>query len=652
MSTVRFRSIATILIVASAHLTAQAQTNSKEIMAQKPADLVKLLQNPGASVFEKAKACQGLAMVGTADAIPALAALLPDEKLNEYARFGLEGIGDPAVNETLRAATAKLQGRQLIGVIDSIGQRKDTQAVGLLRGLLGNGDAAVASAAAGALGRIGTSESAAVLKEALGNESPVKVWIADGCLACADGLAVAGKKAEAIALYETVGKASVPKHVQAAALGGQMRLQQGEAKDLLLAQIRSQDPVFFNLGLSVARQMPGAEVTAALAAELEKFPPERQALLLRALGDRSEQVPLALIIASSRNGAIAVREVAVRMLARHADPSAAGFVLDAAVSGGEVAAAAKESLKNMPPNPALDAAIAARLAGATPQGKAVLIELVGARRISAALPVVQAALSDTNEPVRLAATMAIGDLIDLNNLDLLIAPALADSKPAEMATARAALKTAAARVADRDACAVKFAERLKGASPANQTYLLELLAVVSGPKALDTVVANAKSSDPATKDVATRVLGEWPDASAAPVLLNIVRHDSDSKYQIRALRGYIRIARQLKLPDKTKLDMFRTAMEVSKRNEEKKLALDILSRIPSSMSLKLAVSSLDQPALKDTAAEVAVKIAAKHIGRSPKAVASAMQKVLDSGVSGNSADAARQLLGQAKAASK
>ncbi len=91
--------------------TFPAQTNSKEIMARTPAQLVETLKNPAAPIFEKAKACQRLAVVGTKDAIPALVALLPDEKLNLYARFGLEGIPDPAVDEAFRDAATKLHGR-------------------------------------------------------------------------------------------------------------------------------------------------------------------------------------------------------------------------------------------------------------------------------------------------------------------------------------------------------------------------------------------------------------------------------------------------------------------------------------------------------------------------------------------------------------
>jgi len=646
--------MAAVLAVGPTFARAQtfpAQTNSKEILARTPAQLVETLKNPAASVFEKAKACQRLAVVGTKDAIPALAALLADEKLNLYARFGLEGIPDPAVDEVLRNAAVKLHGRQQVGVIDSIGQRKDAQAVGLLKGLLGNSDAAVASAAAGALGRIGTTEAAGILKQALCGCSPVKKCIADGCLACADRLIAAGNKAEAVALDEAVAKADVPKYLKVAALAGQFRLRQGEAKDLLVAQICCPDKAFFNVGLAAVRQMPGAEVTAALVAELPKLPLARQAVLLRALGDRQQAPPMSLFLAASKSESTEIREAAIEVLAHHGDASAAAVLLEAALGDAAVAQTAKDAISNLPGND-VDAAIVARLAGAEPKAKAILFELLGARRVVAATPAVCAALTDSNEPVRLAAIAAFGRLAELKDLDVLAGKAMAGGSPAESAAAQAALKMAVLRMSDRDACAAKLAGALKGASAANQKYLLELLSKVSGQKALETVLVSVKSSDPAVKDAATRVLGEWLSADAAAALLEIARHDADAKYQTRALRGYIRIARQLKLPAETRLAMFHTAMELAKRNEEKKIALEILPRIPSVTTLDLVVSYVGAPALKTPAADAAVKIAAKIVGREPKAVAAALQKVVDANVGGDQGNRAKQLLGQAKAGAK
>jgi HEAT repeat protein len=652
MPSVRFLSCVVIAALLTVAAPARAQSNSQEIMAKKPAQLVEILKSAEASEFDKAKACQRLAVVGTAEAVPALVALLPHEHLNVYARFGLEGIPDPAVDTALRKAATKLQGRALTGVLGSIGQRRDAQAVDLLKGLLAHSDAAVASASAGALGRIGTPEAASALRAALGKDSPVKNWIADGCLAGAEVLAAAGKKADAVALYEAVAQADLPKHLRIAALHGQLRLQHTAGKDLLLAQLRSTDEAFFKVGLALAREVRGADIAQALADELApgKLPAERQALLLRALGDRPQPVPAAVVLAASRSDSAALRDAAIRVLAKSGDASAVTILLDAALSGGLVAETAKEGLKTLPASPAVDQAIVGKLAAADAKAKPVLFELVGARRIAAGEPAVRKALDDSDPALKLAALAAFGQLAEIEDLDLLVRRALAGGNQDEMAAAQAALCTAAQRMGDRDGCVAKLAASLQGASGANQTYLLELIGKVSGEKALATVVAAAKSGDPALKELGTRVLGEWVNADAAPALLDLARNDPEPRYQVRALRGYIRIARQLQLRPETRLDMFRTAMDLAQRPEDKKVALDILTRIPSVQTLELAVSYLGQAGLKNDAADAAVKIAKKV--RDAGAVAAAMQKVVAANVGGNRGTDAKQLLDQARAASK
>lgn len=645
MPGLRYLTIALVMLVAAAP-AARSQTNSKEIMALPAAKLVEILKNPDAPIFDKAKACQRLAVVGTKDAIPALASLLPDEKLNLYARFGLEAIPDPAVDDALREAAGKLQGRQLVGVIDSIGQRKDARAVDLLKGFLKHSEVPVASAAAGALGRIGTPEAAKAIQDALKTDTPVKNCLGDAALACAENLAAHGKTDQAIALYDAVRASNVAKNIRIAALHRKSRLAPAGAAETVLAQLRSKDHDEFQLGLALAREIPGNALSVALAGELEKLPSARQALLLAALGDRKDPVPMAVLLAATKSPSTDVREAAVRVLAKHGDASAVAILLDAALGEGGAAATAKEGLKGLSGNE-VDAAIAARLAQADAKAKAVLFELVGARRILAAVPAVRAALDDPNETVRLAAVAAMGQLADLKDLELLLNRALT-REGAEGTTAQRALRTAALRMGDRDATAAKLAEALKQASGAQKEYLLELLGKVSGAKALEIVAANAQSSDPATKDAATRVLGNWVNADAAPALLQIAKGDPDAKYQIRALRGYIRIARQLQLPEAKRLEMFRTAMEVAKRADEKRLALAVLTRIPSVQTLRLAVSYLDQPGLKDAAAQAAVGIAPKIIGSHPQPVAEAMQKVLDAGAADATAARAKQLLEQAK----
>ena len=88
-----------------------------------------------------------------------LAALLCNEELSHMARYGLEPIPDPAVDAALRDALEKVKGRLLVGVIGSIGVRRDPKAVAPLVKRLDDPDSEVVQAAARALGRIGTLDA-------------------------------------------------------------------------------------------------------------------------------------------------------------------------------------------------------------------------------------------------------------------------------------------------------------------------------------------------------------------------------------------------------------------------------------------------------------------------------------------------------------
>ena len=103
-------------------------------------ELIAVLKS-SASEKDKADACLELARIGTKDSVAPLAALLGDEKLAHMARYALEPIPDPAVDDALRDALGKLKGRLLVGVIGSIGVRRDAKAVEPLSKLLKDKDA-------------------------------------------------------------------------------------------------------------------------------------------------------------------------------------------------------------------------------------------------------------------------------------------------------------------------------------------------------------------------------------------------------------------------------------------------------------------------------------------------------------------------------
>jgi HEAT repeat protein len=188
------------------------------------AGLVRILKDPGSSEFQKAKACMRAGELGAREAVPALAALLSNDHLGMYARYGLEPITDPSVDEALRAALPKLKGNLQIGVINSLGKRRDAKAVPALARLMYDPDPNIAQAAASAVGNIGGAQSVTELKSALSKtKGMTRNTVADACLVGAERLLEQGQRDQALALYAFLSAPEIPKPVRLAALNGIIR---------------------------------------------------------------------------------------------------------------------------------------------------------------------------------------------------------------------------------------------------------------------------------------------------------------------------------------------------------------------------------------------------------------------------------------------
>ena len=183
-----------------------------------PPKLLAMVKDPNSTVFQKAIACKKLAFVGGPEAIAPMATLLSHPQLGCYARFGMEPNPAPSVDDAFRAALPKLKGKLQIGVITSIGVRKDAKALDALIKLMSDSDAEVAGAAAASVAMIGGLQAAKALQGALKTtKQPLFPVVARACLLCAEGL-MAGNRARALELYTELSGASMPGPVRLAAL--------------------------------------------------------------------------------------------------------------------------------------------------------------------------------------------------------------------------------------------------------------------------------------------------------------------------------------------------------------------------------------------------------------------------------------------------
>jgi hypothetical protein len=172
------------------------------------------------SADAKGYVCRKLALVGSPASVPALAVLLTQEANSHLARQALERIPGPEAAATLKDALPKVTGKLKLGVIGSLGARREVGAIATLAGLLQDGDPTIARAATLALAAIGGAEPARVLDDAIKNATTNKQLLIDALLSCAESLLSSQKVPEAATIYKSLCGDQQPRLVRLAANRG------------------------------------------------------------------------------------------------------------------------------------------------------------------------------------------------------------------------------------------------------------------------------------------------------------------------------------------------------------------------------------------------------------------------------------------------
>jgi len=602
--------------------------------------LIAVLQSD-APPQEKAITCKRLAVCGTAAAVPALAPLLEDATLASWARIALEAIPDPAVDEALRAAMGKLQGRLLVGVINSIARRRDAKAVEALAAKLKDADAEVASAAAAALGHIGGAEAAKALEPLLATApAGVRSDVAEGCVLCAERFLAEGKADEAAKLYDTVRSANVSKQRTREAIRGAILARKAAGVPMLAEMLRSKDKELFSVGLHVARELPGPEATDAVAAELAQAAVERQVPLLLAIADRADPKAFPAVLQAAKSGPAPVRIVAMSVLERIGNASCIPVLLEAALDADAVVAdTAKATLGRLPGQEA-DAAVLSGLPQATGKKLQVLVGLAGVRRLAAALPAIVKSAEDADAGVRAAAVDALGAMGGEAQAADLVKILQKGQDPKDQPGIEKALMAISARVGA--ACVRHLNPLATSEDRSVRAIALRALVCAGGPDALAIVTAALSGGDEASQAEAVRTLSTWPnrwpeDVAVMEPLLAVAKSDRKMAQKILAVRGYVQCVQgATKLPEDQKLAKVKDILPALTRPEEKRLAVAALGALSTPGALEaLAALAADTSVAEEACAAIVHFAGKKDLkGVSKEQLRSALQTAAEKAKAG------------------
>lgn len=626
--------------------------NPTPLLAQSAEKCLAALRSSDATLKDKMDACRQLATLGGKDAIPVLAELLDDPQLADMARYALEPNPDPSVNEVLRAALPGVRGRQQVGVIASLGVRRDAAAVPALAALLNRSDAEVAQAAARTLGSIGTLEAGQAILAAT-EYAPAGNLVAfcEGLARCAERLAAAGRRDAALAIYDHYEDTWLPNQVRQAALRGAILTRGAEGLALMRQTLSTPEYILFAAAVRTALEIQEPAVTQMLVGALPSLSEDRQVVVAQALGQRSDPAGAKALLTLTQSGASTVRVAAVQALGRLAGPTTMPLLEGLlASSDSAVRDAAREAYASLR-GPAVDRAVLDMLRDLDPETQLLAIELVKRRRMTAAIPGLLQAAAGPQATVRPVAIRAVAELGDASQLNALLDLLMGTQVAADREAAEAAAGQLIGRIESPEALAGAVIDRLGRGTPAQRQALVRLLGGIGGGQSLQAVRSSLKDSDTGVRGVALRTLADWRTADAAPALLAIARNPSVQTEKVVALRGCLRIAAQADMAAGERLALCREAAALVQRDDEKRLLLGSLGAIVTADSAAMISPFLADPAVSGEASAALLRVAEELLKRDDAAAAGALVGPLEKAAAGDNANLAKragELLKQAK----
>jgi HEAT repeat protein len=563
-------------------------SGSAQMRQRVEALLLKFLQS-GATPAGKEAAFRQLSLIGSNASIPVLAPLLTQVDTAEIARYALAAIPGAAVDEALRKALgAASSDRIRIGIINSLGRRRDAKSVPALAALVSPSKPEVTAAALAALASIADRPALDALAAARKKmSSPV---VSEAYVVCADHFAARGEKATAAGIYKQVIAPEEPAPVRARALRGLTAADPKGAAGILLTELRTKDAERQVTAIRLLNTLPNADVNRALVAEFPNLTPVAQVHLLTT-GNAAVKV---LAVSALKSGEPAVRAAALSSIGKLGDESSVKLLAEAAAAGGLEQSAARRSLYTLR-GPGIDSTIVAGIETSGGKVKSELIRAAGERASPGAADVLARAAQESGE-VRHEALRALRNVGGTGQVQAMLDLVLRASPASERREATQTLASILRRGQPAPMGAVISAYQTAPGAEV-RVSLLEVMGQTSSAETLPVLRAGITDQNPEIARAAILAVTAWDDATPLPDLLNLAKSSGpNNNLQILALRGVLKlIVLRSQRSASESAQLLGTAMRLASQTAEKRAILSLLPSFPSKEALDVArAASADQ----------------------------------------------------------
>ncbi len=609
----------------------RSSRSSPETLLRLEKSFSEILSSQSTTLAGKQYVCEHLSTMGTRASVPVLAKMLNNAETVEMSRFALERIPHEAALEALRKALPKATGKTQVGIITSLGHRRDAKSVALRVVLIKSTDAMIAHAALAALGEIANAEAAEALRQAKQNASgELLARILAAQLRCAEAFAASGDKPQALRIYIESNVSNNPAPIRFAALRGQIITEPENAEGRILALLKTQNAEAQAMAIRLVGEIPASQNMNAIAAALPSLPALQQVQLLTALASRRDETVRNATTQATKSAEAEVRLAALKALAQVGDASSVLVLADAAAKKGAEGEAARASL-NALRGENIDATIISHLATSTAAIKVELMRSTEARRITSATAELLLAARDSVEAVRLAGYKALRVTAQPEHvptlLDFLVqTPSEAERSELEKTVAAVAQKNPVA--AERSAAILAMLPNMKQVEA--QASLLHVLGKIGESSALPAVRSTLQSKQPELRTAAIRALADWPNDAPKDDLLKLAQTSRNQTEKVLALRGFVRLLGLESSRSSTEtIPLYQTAMQLATEVNEKRAVLSGLANQKNLAALEMAAKYLGDAQLNAEAVAAVIEIAESTSRSAATPTKLVLQKALD-----------------------
>ena len=425
-------------------------------------------------------------------------------------------------------------------------------------------------------------------------------------------MASAGKADAAAGAYQALLQPQQPEAIRVAALKGLLgTLPPAEAVKQFVEVLQGDDEALRTAALAAYVGSSNRALKDAVAAALPAMKPAGQRVLLGILAGEADVAARPVVLKVVEAGEVDVRVAALECLALHGEAADVALVVKLAQSEpAAVAEAARRVLPRMG-KPGVNEGLVRMIESGQAGDRAVVLAALAARRVESALPTLARLVGDADAALATEAARALGVLGNSGQLGALAAVLIRTDNAELRGAAAEAVKSICSRAEDKPAAAKPLLAALSQApTPAARIAMLQQLVYTRGDEALNAVRQATRDADAAVAEAAVRALIAWPEASAAPSLIELAKTTDKASFAVLALRdGCLRLANQKDLPLAQRLGIYRSVLEAAKRAEEKRQAIAGLADLPALGALELLQATARDAELKNDATTATIRLA-------------------------------------------